>query len=50
MIRKILSLGKYTAVVSLPRELLHKLGWRRGQKVEVTQKGRKLQIKDAYNK
>lgn len=47
MIRKIISLGKYSAVVSIPRELMKKLGFRRGQKVEVTDDLKSIQIKDA---
>lgn len=50
MIRKIIGLGKYSALVSIPKTLMHHLGWRRGQKVEVYQKGRKIQIKDARSK
>ncbi|MDO8638946.1 MAG: AbrB/MazE/SpoVT family DNA-binding domain-containing protein [Candidatus Daviesbacteria bacterium] len=46
MIRKIISLGKYSAVVSLPKELMRKLGWKRGQKVEVSSKRKKIEIKD----
>lgn len=46
MIRKIISLGKYSGVVSLPKEMLRKLGWKRGQKVEVSSERRKIEIKD----
>jgi len=46
MIRKIIGLGKYSAIVSIPRELMKKLGWRKGQKLTVTPKGKKLIVKD----
>lgn len=46
MIRKIISLGKYSAVVSLPKELMKKLHWRKGQKVEVSSERKKIEIKD----
>jgi len=46
MFRKIIGLGKYSAIVSLPKEFLRKLGWRKGQKVEVSAKGKKLIVKD----
>lgn len=46
MIRKIISLGKYSAVVSLPKEMMKKLGWKRGQKVEVSSERNKIEIKD----
>ena len=48
MIRKIFTLDK-SVVLTIPREFLRKLGWRRGQKVEVTQFGKKIQIKDFKN-
>lgn len=46
MIRKLISLGKYSAVVSIPKEMLRKLGWKRGQKVEVEVERKRIQIKD----
>lgn len=49
MIRKLISLGKYSAVVSIPRGFLKKLGWRRGQKVEVEVERKKIEIKDFDN-
>lgn len=49
MIRKIISLGKYSAVVSIPRELMKKLGWRRGQKVDVSSNNDSLKVKDFKN-
>ena len=48
MQRKIFKLDK-SAVIALPRELLRKVGIRRGQKVEVTASGKKIQIRDAKN-
>jgi antitoxin component of MazEF toxin-antitoxin module len=50
MIRKLIGLGKYSAVVSLPRGFLEKLHWRKGQKLKVTQSGRKIEIQDHPNK
>ena len=47
MIRKIISLGKYTGVISIPKELLKKLHWRRGQNLEISSKRKSLSIKDA---
>lgn len=49
MIRKIISLGKYSGVVSIPRELMKKLGWRRGQNVEVSANSDSLKVKDFKN-
>ncbi|MFH1833052.1 MAG: hypothetical protein ABH816_02685 [Candidatus Levyibacteriota bacterium] len=49
MIRKIIGLGRYSAIVSIPRELMKKLRWRKGQKVEVSAKRKTLQIKDYKN-
>jgi bifunctional DNA-binding transcriptional regulator/antitoxin component of YhaV-PrlF toxin-antitoxin module len=50
MKRKIVGLGKYSGVISIPKEFLQKLGWRRGQMVEVTSKGKILQVRDFKNK
>jgi bifunctional DNA-binding transcriptional regulator/antitoxin component of YhaV-PrlF toxin-antitoxin module len=50
MKRKLMGLGKYSDVISLPKELLRKLGWRRGQMLEVSAHGRGLRVKDARNK
>lgn len=50
MIRKIIGLGKYSGVVAIPREILRKFGWRKGQKVEISAKRKTLQIKDYKNK
>ena len=49
MIRKIISLGKYSGVVAVPKEFLRKLGWRRGQKVEIEAKRKTLRIRDYKN-
>lgn len=49
MIRKIISLGRYSGVISIPREFLKKLGWRRGQKVEILSKRKSLDVKDFKN-
>lgn len=49
MIRKIIGLGKYSAIVSIPKDLMRKLGWRKGQKVEISAKRKTLQVKDFKN-
>ena len=49
MIRKIFTLGTYSAVVSLPKELLKKVGIRKGQKVEISTERRSIKIKDYKN-
>ncbi len=49
MIRKIIALGKYSGVVAIPRELLRKLKWRKGQKVEFEARRKSLVIKDYKN-
>ena len=49
MIRKIIGLGKYSAFASIPREFMRKLGWRKGQKVEVTSERKTIKIKDFKN-
>lgn len=48
-VRKIISLGKYSAVVSLPKEMLEKLRWRKGQKVIISSKGKTVKIRDFKN-
>ena len=50
MKRKIVGLGKYSEIISLPKELLQKLGWRRGQMLDVTAKGKTLRVRDFKNK
>lgn len=47
MLRKIFTLNKYSAVVALPKELLKKVGLRRGQMVDVEVDRKKVIIKDA---
>ncbi len=49
MIRKIFTLAKYSAVVSIPKDYLRKLGWRRGQKVEMEVGKDSIKIKDSKN-
>lgn len=44
--RKLTKLGKKSFGLTLPIEIVRKLGWRERQKVTVKQKGRKLEIKD----
>lgn len=50
MKRKVIGLGKYTAVISLPRELLRKLGWRVGQMLDLSTKGKTIHIRDYRNR
>lgn len=50
MRRKIVGLGKYSAVISLPKELIKKLGWRKGQMLEVVSRGKALLVKDYKNR
>lgn len=45
-IRKITKVGKASLAVTLPIDLVRKLGWRDRQKVVVTAKGKTLVIKD----
>lgn len=46
MIRKIIGLGKYSAVIAIPREIMKKFGWRKGQKLVVLPKHKSLNVKD----
>lgn len=48
-LRKLFKIGNYSYIVSIPRELIKKLHWQKGQKVEVSQKGKKIEIKDFKN-
>ncbi len=50
MKRKIMGMGRYSIGVTLPKELLHALKWRRGQDVEITAKGRSLRVHDARSR
>lgn len=45
-IRKITKVGKASLAVTLPIDLVRKLGWRERQRVVVTLKGKKLTIAD----
>ena len=45
-IRKLTKLGKASLAVTLPIDLVAKLGWREKQKVKVIAKGKHLIIKD----
>lgn len=46
MLRKIYKGGKYSYVVSIPKNLLKLLGWKEGQYVEINRNRKKLEIKD----
>ena len=52
LIRKITSSGKYSKVITIPREFLKALGWRQNQNLEfeLDEKGKRIIIKDAENK
>jgi len=45
-IRKITKTGGYTYYVTIPKAVLHELGWRERQRVVVKKKGRKIEIRD----
>ncbi len=45
-IRKITKIAKHSFSITLPIELVDKLGWKEHQKVVVKQKGKHLIIKD----
>lgn len=45
-IRKLMRLGRTSFAVTLPVDMLHKLGWREKQKVVVSLMGRHFVIKD----
>ena len=45
-IRKISKTGKYTYYVTIPKEMLDRLGWRERQKVIVKKSGQKPIIRD----
>jgi len=42
-------LGKYSAIVSVPKEFMKKLNWRKGQKVELTSERKTIKIKGFKN-
>lgn len=45
-IRKITKVGRQSLAVTLPIDLVRKLGWREKQRIVVTMKGKTLTIKD----
>jgi antitoxin component of MazEF toxin-antitoxin module len=45
-IRKLTRLGKLSIAVTIPRDLVVKLGWREGQKVVAKKRGRGVFIED----
>jgi len=45
-VRKLTRIGAYSYYVTLPKDALVELGWRRGQKLVVRRSGRKLIIED----
>jgi bifunctional DNA-binding transcriptional regulator/antitoxin component of YhaV-PrlF toxin-antitoxin module len=52
IIRKITSSGKYSKVITIPREFLKALDWRQNQNLEfeLDEKGKKIVISDAKDK
>ena len=46
IIRKLTMTGKYTYYVTIPREYIEALGWRRKQKVTLKLSGKKIIIED----
>ena len=51
-IRKITSSGKYSKVITIPREFLKALNWRQNQNLEfeLDEKGKRIIIKDSKDK
>ncbi len=51
-IRKITSSGKYSKVITIPREFLRALNWRQNQNLEfeLDERGKKIIIRDAKGK
>jgi Ni/Co efflux regulator RcnB len=45
-IRKITVTGNGTYYVTLPRWIIEKLKWRKGQRIEIKLRGNKIQIED----
>lgn len=45
-VRKITKTGKYTYYVTIPREYIEALGWRKKQKVTLKLSGKKIVIED----
>jgi len=50
MKRKLYKGGKYSFVISLPKEIVRELKWKSGQFLEVIKKGRTLSVKDARSR
>jgi bifunctional DNA-binding transcriptional regulator/antitoxin component of YhaV-PrlF toxin-antitoxin module len=52
IIRKITSSGKYSKVITIPREFLKALGWRQNQNLEfeLDEAGKKNNFRDAKDK
>jgi len=52
IIREITSSGKYSKVITIPREFLKALGWRQNQNLEfeLDERGKKVIIRDAKDK
>lgn len=44
--RKLMISGKYSYIVSIPREIISELGWRKKQKLVVVKEGDKIVISD----
>ncbi len=42
--RKIFQMGKYSYVITLPKELVRELGWQRGETVEIDFNKNKKQV------
>ena len=45
-VRKITKTGEYTYYVTIPREYISELGWRKKQKVSVKLSGKKIIVED----
>ena len=52
IIRKITSSGKYSKVITIPRDFLKTLSWRQNQNLEfeLDEKGKRIIIKDSKDK
>lgn len=48
--RKLFKIGKYSYIVSIPRDVIRKLRWQKGQRLELELKGKKVIIKDWKSK
>lgn len=44
--RKLMMTGNYSYIVSIPREIIAELGWRKKQKLVVTREGNVIIIRD----